>query len=162
MNRSVSIILLIPLFIIFFATVSVSSENTALNTAKERVQSKPELSGAHKGMVWIQGGEFTAGADPAVGLKECAKFYKDCKKDWFTDETPHQEKVDSFYMDAYEVIQSDFEKVMSANPSKYKGANLPVDSVTWDEADTYCKKRGKRLPTEWEWEYATNDSCISY
>jgi formylglycine-generating enzyme required for sulfatase activity len=30
----------------------------------------------------------------------------------------------------------------------------PVNCVTWDEADTFCREHGKRLPTEEEWEWA--------
>lgn len=53
-------------------------------------------------------------------------------------------------MDKYEVTQAEYEKVMGNNPSIFKGSNLPVDGVAWDEANDYCQKAGKRLPTEWE------------
>jgi formylglycine-generating enzyme required for sulfatase activity len=66
----------------------------------------------------------------------------------------------SYYMGKYPVTQEQYEKVMGANPSKLKGANDPVDFVSWDNAQDFCKKvsatSGKivRLPTEAEREYA--------
>ncbi|OGW17409.1 MAG: hypothetical protein A3K09_05465 [Nitrospinae bacterium RIFCSPLOWO2_12_FULL_47_7] len=60
--------------------------------------------------------------------------------------------INAFYMDKYEVTQSEFQQVMGKNPSNFKGSNLPVEQVTWHEAKEYCGKVGKRLPTEWEWE----------
>jgi len=60
-----------------------------------------------------------------------------------------------FWIDKYEVTQEDFEKVMGSNPSSFKGCKkCPVESVTWHEAMEYCKKVGKTLPEEFQWEYA--------
>lgn len=71
------------------------------------------------------------------------------------DERPiHEVCVSSFKMDPWEITQREFQKVMNSNPSHFPGPDLPVDSVTWMEAQEYCKKLGKRLPTEAEWEYA--------
>jgi formylglycine-generating enzyme required for sulfatase activity len=71
------------------------------------------------------------------------------------DERPvHKVCISVFQMGKYEVRQKNFQAVMGTNPSQHVGANLPVDSLTWDEASDYCKKVGMRLPTEAEWEYA--------
>jgi formylglycine-generating enzyme required for sulfatase activity len=71
------------------------------------------------------------------------------------DERPaHKVCISAFQMGTYEVRQKNFQAVMGTNPSQHVGANLPVDSLTWDEASDYCKKIGMRLPTEAEWEYA--------
>ncbi len=71
------------------------------------------------------------------------------------DERPvHKVCISSFQLGKYEVRQKNFQAVMGANPSEHVGADLPVDSPTWDEASDYCKKRGMLLPTEAQWEYA--------
>ncbi len=65
-----------------------------------------------------------------------------------------------FYMGIYEVTQLQYNAVMGTNPSHYKGENLPVEKVSWDDAVAFCKKLSEktgsavRLPTEAEWEYA--------
>ena len=66
----------------------------------------------------------------------------------------HEVCLNPFKMDKFEVTQSDYQAVMGNNPSQYKGAGRPAEMVTWHEADEYCKKSGKRLPSEAEWEYA--------
>jgi formylglycine-generating enzyme required for sulfatase activity len=67
----------------------------------------------------------------------------------------------AFYMGKYEVTQAQWQAVMGSNPSNFKGDNLPVEQVSWDEAIAFiarlnAQKDGYiyRLPTEAEWEYA--------
>jgi formylglycine-generating enzyme required for sulfatase activity len=43
---------------------------------------------------------------------------------------------------------------MGYNPSIFQGSDLPVEYVSWDEADAYCTAIGGRLPSAAEWEYA--------
>ncbi|MDP6438118.1 MAG: formylglycine-generating enzyme family protein [Candidatus Brocadiia bacterium] len=78
------------------------------------------------------------------------------------DEGP-QHKVQitkPFYMGKSGVTQAQFEAVMGRNPAHFEGADNPVDTVSWTDAQDFCRKLGKRasrevrLPTEAEWEYA--------
>jgi sulfatase modifying factor 1 len=49
--------------------------------------------------------------------------------------------ISSFYIGKYEVTQKEWTELMGSNPSKFKGENLPVDSVNWYGAVEYCNKR---------------------
>jgi formylglycine-generating enzyme required for sulfatase activity len=69
-----------------------------------------------------------------------------------------------FWMAKTEVTQAQWQALMGNNPSWFKGENLPVDSVSWEDAQEFLTKvnaivgisdGGKMvLPTEAQWEYA--------
>jgi len=105
-------------------------------------------------MVFIPAGEFIMGNDGGGD-----------------DEKPEREVfLDAFYIDKYEVTNAQYKECVDAgtcNPPVHTSSpdrlsyydnpefdNYPVIWVTWDDAQTYCQWRAKRLPTEAEWEKA--------
>ena len=98
-------------------------------------------------MVFVKGGTFNMGSPTSEANRG-------------SDETQHTVTVSDFYIGKYEVTQKQWKDIMGTNPSNFKGDNLPVENVSWDDIQEFLvklnKKTGKtyRLPTEAEWEYA--------
>lgn len=99
----------------------------------------------HDGLtyVWVPPGGYMMGCSP--GDSECFAWEKPTR----------QVKIDKgFWIGETEVTQRAYRRVIGKNPSRYRGSDLPVDQLAWDNARTYCETVGLRLPTEVEWEYA--------
>ena len=70
----------------------------------------------------------------------------------------------SFWLAKTEVTQAQWGAVMGSNPSQFKGPNLPVENVSWEDAQAFISKLNDKqilpegwkfaLPTEAQWEYA--------
>ena len=69
--------------------------------------------------------------------------------------------IDNFFMDRFEVSQESYEKIININPSFFVDRKRPVEKVNWFEATEYCLKIRKRLPNEWEWEWAARSGSTS-
>ena len=100
-------------------------------------------------MVYVEGGTFTMGATSEQGSDANSK-----------EKPAHSVTLSGYYIGKYEVTQELWKAVMGSNPSNFKGDNLPVENVSWNDVQEFLRKlnamTGKRyrLPTEAEWEFA--------
>ncbi|MBD2563199.1 MULTISPECIES: SUMF1/EgtB/PvdO family nonheme iron enzyme [Nostoc] len=108
-------------------------------------------------MVAIPGGKFIMGSPESEPERS-------------GDESPqHSVTIQPFFMGKFTVTQSQWKAVadlpkvnidLNPEPTNFKGANRPVEQVSWDDAIEFCARLSKktektyRLPSEAEWEYA--------
>ncbi|MCC6680900.1 MAG: SUMF1/EgtB/PvdO family nonheme iron enzyme [Phycisphaeraceae bacterium] len=92
------------------------------------------------------------------------------------DEQPqHKVTLSAFWLGQCEVTQAQWRAVMGNNPSAFVGDDLPVESISWEDAMAFCQKLNQReaaagrlpqglhytLPTEAQWEYAARAGTTS-
>ena len=101
-------------------------------------------------MVRVEGGGFQMGSEE------------------YGDEKPvHPVTLSGFYLGRYPVTQAQWQAVMGKNPSRFIGANRPVERVSWQDCQAFLGQlhrltgRAFRLPTEAQWEYAARGGCRS-
>jgi len=63
-----------------------------------------------------------------------------------------------FYMGIYPVTQAQWKAVMGTDPSHFKGANRPVESVTWHECNEFCTKLSCLLTGRGHWSGLPSES----
>ncbi len=147
-------------------TTTQNVQETVQNTTNNKESHLTENNGqqtVNDSFILINGGSFSMGSPNTENWR-------------IDDEIEHEVTVSSFYSDAYETTQNDYEKLMHNNPSTFIGTDLPVDNVSWLDAVQYANARsiaenltpaytiseceviwdrsadGYRLPTEAEWE----------
>ena len=100
-------------------------------------------------MVWVEGGTFHMGATS-----------EQSENAWDDENPVHSVTLSGYYIGKTEVTQALWKTVMGSNPSSFKGDNLPVECVSWDDCQEFIRKlsaltgQNFRLPTEAEWEFA--------
>ena len=142
-----------------YASVDENGVRRPLRHAKAAVFTEGLGSGAGLDMVAIPGGIFTMGSP-------------DDEPERRPNEGPqHHVALAPFFIGAAPVTQAQWLAVVMAHPAKvrheldptpsfFRGIDLPVESITWYEAEEYCRRlatltgRGYRLPSEAQWEYA--------
>jgi formylglycine-generating enzyme required for sulfatase activity len=146
----------------------ITTKTEPIRTEPARIESAraEPIKAVPSGFVRINGGTFLMGSHSSEAERSDREGPQ------------HKVTVSAFYMGKYEVTQAKYESVMGTNPSRFTGSNLPVESVTWNDAVKYCNRlsqregltsayqisgtivtcnwnaNGYRLPTEAEWEYA--------
>ncbi len=144
----------------------------------QHLQRRQERTLKHESeMIRIPAGQFIMGADD----EEVADFQKTCEqefgadlaqfvcvlerwKDFGTGSSARVVFLSTFEIDRHEVTTAQYRECVAHGPcdmrplvagdARYAVDEWPMVNVTWDDAATYCAWRGKRLPSEAEWEKA--------
>jgi formylglycine-generating enzyme required for sulfatase activity len=111
-------------------------------------------------LIWIPGDRFLMGSPEDEEGREPV---------YTGSESQHLVEIPSFALGQYPITQAQWQAVaampqqkkeLNPDPSGFKGANHPVEKVSWEDAQEFCARlaaktgHGYRLPSEAEWEYA--------
>ena len=111
---------------------------------KHGAHRKKQYCDKNHSMAYVESGEFLMGAIPEGATKNTLPL--------------HKVELGGFCIDLYEVKIFDFYyagmQPLKKVPDVLNNDNQPVVNLTWRQAQQFCHKKGKRLPTEQEWEKA--------
>ncbi|MEQ8386456.1 MAG: formylglycine-generating enzyme family protein [Coleofasciculus sp. A1-SPW-01] len=148
-----------PLQVFEFEVVRVDKQGTIIDRSSEQAQYfREDLgNGVTLDMVAIPGGTFLMGSSATD------------KKRYERESPQHSVTIPPFFMGKYPVTQAQWQAVsnlpqvnkeLNPDPSRFKGADRPVEQVSWYDCIEFCQRlsqytgRNYRLPSEAEWEYA--------
>ena len=134
----------------------------AINQALQPQEEKPRIV--------LEPGQ-TAGERKVVTTNGVEFAFRWCPAGWFLmgssnekgrepDEEQHYVMLTKgFWIMETEVTQKQWEAIMRNNPSHFEDDDLPVEQVSWNDCQEFCKKCVEygvplKLPTEAQWEYA--------
>ena len=133
------------------SNISVTEQQRSFNLPMEDIaQSRRTITvgNVQFTMIRVDGGTFQMGATPEQENPD-------------SDEKPvHTVTLSPYYIGETEVTQELWQAVMDSNPSEFKGKNLPVENIIWNDCQEFVRRLNQqtglqfRLPTEAEWEYA--------
>jgi len=131
---------------------NVDVDTKAEDTSAETSRSVTPPGGTETEMVRIPGGSFAIGCRSSVD--------SGCE----ADEAPRTVELAEFWIDETETTVAQFARCVSAGACPGEGSSCswrmqglpdhPVSCVTFEQASAYCAWKGRRLPSEAEWEAA--------
>ena len=145
------------LWIVEFETVTVDRKGEIVERSNKQAKLfKEDLgNGINLEMVLIPGGTFMMGSPEGEGGDN--------------EKPQHEVAVQPLFIGKYQITQAEWKAISSLakierdlepDPSRFKGDDLPVENVSWNDAVEFCQRLSNltekeyRLPSETEWEYA--------